>query len=274
MKVIIADHDCTIQWDGVYYFALSNYPHISNWELKKLVIFIEYEKKHGRETEIVCENEELRQTVKNTLLHPELVSTAVLPDKLTECTYCIQKGCLTKLVCHTTSIEDAKSIFAGGMILSAVKARQKSGLELSQESRNAAGDPPDYFDYVMFTWGNCQAGDRLVMERMLGRSPNADDLSSGLSPGVRFFFLYDVVAAHPAFVFDGYHPAKIKDGIELKDNLLVCIIPRHQENEMNCYIPSYLGDKVFFVEHNHEDILHWTDKIYDFVISLSKQKSG
>ena len=28
---------------------------------------------------------------------------------------------------------------------------------LKAEGRNAANDPDDYFDYVMFAWGNCQA---------------------------------------------------------------------------------------------------------------------
>ena len=66
MKVNIAKHDCTIIWDGVYYFALSDYPHISPWELKKLLAFIEFEKKHGRQTEIISENADIlsRDTVK------------------------------------------------------------------------------------------------------------------------------------------------------------------------------------------------------------------
>jgi hypothetical protein len=43
--------------------------------------------------------------------------------------------------------------------------------ELMAGSRNAAGDPADYFEYIMLAWGNCQAGDRLVMERKLNRFP-------------------------------------------------------------------------------------------------------
>ena len=43
----------------------------------------------------------------------------------------------------------------------------------------------------MFAWGNCQAGDRLVMERKLGRFPNEEDLSVHFSPGVRFYFEYE-----------------------------------------------------------------------------------
>jgi hypothetical protein len=39
---------------SIYYFALSDYPHISDWELRKLIFFTQYEKDHGRETDIVC----------------------------------------------------------------------------------------------------------------------------------------------------------------------------------------------------------------------------
>ncbi|MDD4295580.1 MAG: hypothetical protein PHC69_01310 [Ruminiclostridium sp.] len=56
MKVEITTNEITIQWDGIYYFALSDYPNISSWELKKLIAFMDYEKRHGRETEITCEN--------------------------------------------------------------------------------------------------------------------------------------------------------------------------------------------------------------------------
>lgn len=37
MIIDINKHDFTIIWDGIYYFALSNYPHISDWELQKLL---------------------------------------------------------------------------------------------------------------------------------------------------------------------------------------------------------------------------------------------
>lgn len=43
-------------------------------------------------------------------------------------------------------------------------------------SIKAANDPEDYFDYVMFAWGNCQASDRLVMKRKLGRFPDENGL--------------------------------------------------------------------------------------------------
>ena len=79
------------------------------------------------------------------------------------------------------------------------------------EARNAAHDPEDYFEYIMFAWGNCQAGDRLVMERKLKRFPNEEDLSVNFTPGVRFFFDYEKLKQHPEAVFEGVLPLKIKE---------------------------------------------------------------
>jgi len=73
-----------------------------------------------------------------------------------------------------------------------VKAFGKTADELVRDERNAAGDPADYFDYIMFAWGNCQAGDRLVMERNLNGNLSyeafVEELEKNLSPGIRFYF--------------------------------------------------------------------------------------
>lgn len=113
------------------------------------------------------------------------------PRKIEECTTCPKyRGCMTDHVCHTTSVENAIKILNTGKLLSPVLSRNLSAAELAEEPRNAAKDPEDYFHYVMFAWGNCQAGDRLVMERKLGRFPDDDDLSVHFMPGVRFYFRY------------------------------------------------------------------------------------
>ena len=116
MQVNIANHKCTICWDGVYYFALSDYPNISPWELKKLLAFMDYEKRHGRQTEIICEDKEILSAVNNAIASPVTVENAALPTILTECTACIQKGCLTRFVCHTAAIDNAKKILKTGKL--------------------------------------------------------------------------------------------------------------------------------------------------------------
>lgn len=265
MKVNIAKHNCTIQWDGVYYFALSDYPNISKWELKKIVYLSEYEKSHGREIQITCEDDSILQIVNQTLANPKTVSHESVPPKITECTYCKQRGCLTKYVCHTATIENAKSILTCGKILSAVKAFHMTGDELTKNDRNAAGDTADYFDYVMFAWGNCQAGDRLVMERTLKRDPNEVDLNEGFTPGVRFYFTYEKIITHPNYTFDGYHCAKIKDEIVLSDYLHACIIPEKHRAEFVSIIPFDIVDRVFYLESEGLNLLDWSEKIYNFV---------
>ena len=100
--------------------------------------------------------------------NPEEYKNIPRPHLITECTACpYRKGCETEYVCHTTALENAFSIFQSGKLFSAVKARGIAAEQLMKESRDAAHDPADFFNYIMFSWGNCQAGDRLVMERQL-----------------------------------------------------------------------------------------------------------
>ena len=270
MKIQIANHDFTIIWDGVYYFALSDYPNISSWKLKKIVSFIEYEHQHGRKTEIECNNETMMEKVNHVINNPESldIENIVVPKKLTECTYCKQKGCLTEFVCHTATVENAKKILTGGKLLSAVKAFNKSGDELVSDPRNAAGDPPDYFEYIMFSHGNCQAGDRLVMERNLGRSPTEDELNNNFKAGVRFYFRYNEIIKHPQYVFDGYHIAKIKDELILNDYLCACILPKEQEKDFISLIPQNLADRIYYLPQNKLGLLDWSEKVYDFLRTL------
>ena len=172
MLIKIRDFDCTEVWNGVFYKKLSNYPLVSDWEIRTIIEFMEYEKKYGRECEIACDNEDTLRIILDGIEHKEAYLSASRPKLLTECTACpYRKGCVTEYVCHTTSADNAIKIFECGKLLSALNARKISVEELMHENRNAANDPADYFEYIMFTWGNCQAGDRLVMERTLGRSP-------------------------------------------------------------------------------------------------------
>lgn len=183
MRIEIGQFEFTEGWDGVLYKKLSDYPNITEWEIQNILDFIKYESDNGRscdieaEESIICAIEDYRANKSEDRLLP--------PGKITECTACPKyKGCMTDLVCHTSSLKDAISILNCGSLLSAVLARKKSAKELKAESRNAANDPEDYFDYIMLAWGNCQAGDRLVMERKLGRFPDENDLDRGFEPGV------------------------------------------------------------------------------------------
>ena len=126
MKLDIGNHEFSIIWDGIYYRALSDYPNISDWELSGIIKFVEYENLHEREVEIVSDSQQIKEKINDALSNKEEFINIEKPEKITECTACKQKGCLTKYLCHTAPVENAVSIFKGGSILSAVKARNLS----------------------------------------------------------------------------------------------------------------------------------------------------
>ena len=262
MLIKIGNFEFTEVWDGVFYKKLSQYPAISHWEKRNIIEFVEYEASHGRECTIECEDTDILEEVNNALQNRETYRNVPCPALITECTACpYRKGCVTEFVCHTTSPENARKILECGSLLSAIKARNVSAEVLMAESRNAANDPADYFEYIMLAWGNCQAGDRLVMERKLGRFPDDQDLGMDFTPGVRFYFRYEDLVKHPGRVFDGALPMKIKDEIVLKDWLYAMVIPAGADLD----VPDYLKDRAIYVETDCRDIWDWSEKVYQTI---------
>lgn len=263
MLIKIIKEDFTSVWDGVFYKKLSDYPNITPWELRTLAEFIAYEKQHGRSCTIECEDAQLLERIHDALRKPSAFLSVPPPDIITECTACpVRKGCMTDFICHTASPENARSILSSGKLLSAVRARNLPAEVLMTEPRNAAKDPADYFHYVMLAWGNCQAGDRLVMERKLGRFPDEEDLSIRFTPGVRFYFRYDRLVQHPDATFDGALPVKIRDEIVLRDYVHAIVIPTALHDELQGCIPQELADRVLYVENDCADIWEWAEKVY------------
>lgn len=272
MQIRIGDFEITEVWDGVFYKKLSDFPNITEWEIRTILDFMDYENSNGRPIEIdeiQCENLQILQFIKNAVRNKTYYKNISPPEKITECTACpTLKGCMTKFVLHTTSIENAIKIFSCGKLLSAVNARKLPACILENESRNAANDPKDYFDYIMFSWGNCQAGDRLVMERKLNRFPDDKDLSVDFTPGVRFYFEYDKIIKHPNATFDGVLPLKIKDELILANYIFAVIIPEREKNSILPYIPKDLENKVHIIKNDCRDIWEWTEKVYHYLEKL------
>ncbi len=267
MLIKIGQFEITECWDGVFYKALSDYPAISDWEIQTVLDFIRYEEENGRSCTIEAEDsilraiESYRQNSAGCRVPP--------PRIIKECTACPKyKGCMTDLVCHTSPVGNAIKILDCGSLLSPVQARKMTAEDLCTESRNAANDPEDYFDYIMFAWGNCQAGDRLVMERKLGRFPDENDLGTGFTPGVRFFFRYDELIHHPGAVFEGVLPLKIKNEVVLKDWVLAVIAPEEHRQALEGHIPDELRTRVHFLEKENCDIWKWSEKVYEYAVSL------
>jgi hypothetical protein len=265
MIIQIGNYDFTELWDGVYYKALSDYPHISDWEIKNVIDFMNYEMLNDRSTEIQSDNEDILSYIKMELLNCNKYIDIRRPEKITECTACKHGGCLTRFLCHTSPVENAIKIFECGKLLSAVNARQLPAEDLRKEPRNMAKDPVDFFDYVMFSWGNCQAGDRLVMERKMDRSPTEEDLSVNFTPGVRFYFDYEKLDKHPNVVHDGFLPMKVKDEVSLRDYVYAIIIPAEHKDKLAHIVPIDLKDKVYYLENDCKDIWNWSEKVYQFI---------
>ena len=265
MIIKIGEFEITECWDGVFYKKLSDYPHITRWEMQTVLDFIRYEEANGRFCEIEADPEILEKIELYRIPYEGGVRVAP-PEKIKECTACPRyKGCLTDYICHTTSVENAVRILDCGSLLSPVRVRGIPAAELQAEARNAANDPEDYFDYIMFAWGNCQAGDRLVMERNLGRVPDDDDLSTGFAPGVRFFFRYDELAEHPDVTFEGALPMKVRDEVVLSDWLHAVVAPEAYREALEPHVPEELKSRVHFVENDCKDIWEWSEKVYEYI---------
>ena len=265
MIIKIGRYEITECWDGVLYKKLSDDPNITKWEIQNILDFAEYERKHGRDCKITADDAILQAI---SAYKPVYQSGVRLmpPHIITECTACpTYKGCMTDFVCHTAPVENAEMILRCGSLKAPVLWRGTCAEILAAEKRNAAKDPPDYFEHVMFAWGNCQAGDRLVMERKLGRFPNAADLSAGFTPGVRFFFKYKTLSRHPNAVFDGVLPLKVKDEVVLKDYVHAVIISYQEKDRLEKAVPDALRSRTYFVENDCADIWEWSRKVYEFI---------
>lgn len=286
--VTVADYGFNLSWRSGspvsirhYQCTFGDYPQATSWELQHLNEFFLYEIAHGRNVALWCESALIERVIINSIgdffnLNGTALSELIqikldsqtdrareIPEQLTHCKACKNKRCITDMICHVSSIIDAEEILGKGVILSATKARQRTGKDLALEDRNAAGDPPDYFEYVMFTFGNCIAGDNLVMERSLGRSATAEELEYNFKPGVRFYFNYLDLVDHPGFRSDGYHYCKIKDSVDLNDYLMVVIAPESAKVALSKSIGSSLKNQLVFINQNeYSDLYSWSQKAY------------
>ena len=242
--------------NGVYYFNLPNYPYISANEMKLIVAFTMYEKVNSRQTEIVCEDEQILDIVKKAIANPEIVEKILLSDS-------------TEFVYHATDLNGAMGILSSGKLLSAEKVYGKTGEELAFEKRKSLwNDPADFFEYIMFCNGDDMTGDYVVLSE---RFPNEDDFEKGnFDAGVRFYIRSDDIMRHPGHVFDGYHPVKVKDEIMLSEYLFACIVPEQYSAMLETIVLPELASKVHFLSQRGMKLSEWNNKVYSFISALQK----
>lgn len=94
MKINIGNHEFTELWDGVLYKALSDYPNVSDNEMKDMIDFVNYEKINGRQCEIEADNEDIIWYVQKEMLNPEKYKNVRRPEIIRECTACKARGWL------------------------------------------------------------------------------------------------------------------------------------------------------------------------------------
>lgn len=255
MILNLSGRNLTVIKDGVYYLELSDYPRIKDYEWNNIIAFINYEKAHGRKTEIVCEDANVLALVTDAATH--LDGTAYIPPE-------VEGG---EFVYHATDVGASQKILSCGKLLSAVKVYGKTGEELS-ENRKQRGwdDPADFFEYIMFGWGDHLVGDYVVLSENF---PNDQDLAEGnFDAGVRFYIRYEDMIRHPGHTFDGYHAIKVKDEILLSDYLFACIVPEQYKNAIEPHIAPELVGKVHYLTQRGLTLTDWNDKVYQYVCKL------
>ena len=292
--VTIRDYDDAFLWRlgdtslRHYKYTFSDYPHPDARDLHDLNAYCLYELAQGRRVAIWVEDEEVRRGVVASLdaffapgvrdvdgfiadaMRSQRERVLALPavDKITRCRFCEARGCMTGLLCHGTDPETAARIIRSGRILSARRARGESTAVLVGEPRNAAGDPADYFDYVMFAAGNCPGPDKLVYERMRGHVPSWDDFAADFQPAVKFFFRTADLVNHPRFCADGYHPAKIRGELALEPLLLAVVIPAELPGAVSliALAEEKLGaSRVASLSFSGYDPRRWAQMVYESV---------
>ena len=242
--------------NGVYHFGLSDYPEIKDWEWNSIIAFLSYEKAHGKDTSIICEDSNILSAVNNAAT--QLNGTEYIPP--------IEEA-IEKFVYHATDVLAAQKILSSGRLLSATKAYGKTGEELAFERREKGWeDPADFYEYIMFGWGDHLVGDYVVLSENF---PSEEDFSKGnFDAGVRFYVRYEDIIRHSGHTFDGYHPVKVKDEIILTEYLYACIVPEQYKNQIENYISSELAERVYYLSQRGLTISDWNDKVCDFVWKL------
>ena len=277
--VSVYNHKFSIiqKWDAEvhirhYMFAVENYPDLSEWELKQLISLVIYESSHGRKIAFWFGDKKTEESFLKAIYSPHEYSFVTPPEVINVCKACKRGQCITKYVCHTAGIDEAKQIFERGQILSIAKSINMTPEATAKEPINFQGDPPDYFQYVMFTWGNCFFGDRIITERKLGRIIYEEDLRNFYSPDIKFYYKFEELQDLDSAVFDGYHPIKIKDSIKLRDFFMFCVIPLEYKDSLKGCIPRDLRDKIHYVDRSTcSTIWNWADNSYSAVLEFEKK---
>jgi hypothetical protein len=211
-------------------------------DAKAVADFLVYEAAHGRSVTVVAEPsladwESWTQPTERPA--PGQFATQC-------CTHAFADGCGSQLVCHGAPPSAAIRIVEAGILMSASEVTGRPAAELAAGS--TWGEPPDYFDYVMFANGRCTAPEAVALSRTVRRDLVPSDLRRGYTPAVRFYFDWTELAARSDAAFDGVHPVKIKQSLELAHALAAVVVHEAEMDAAAAARASMFADRLIVLD--------------------------
>jgi hypothetical protein len=204
--------------------------------------FLAYESAWGRAVTVVADPSLAdRETWTTPHMRPDPGAFAIQC-----CTHRYPEGCGSQLVCHGAPSEIASHILEDGVLRSASNATGRDPKELAAAS--SWGEPPDYFDHVMFANGRCTAPEAVALSRVLGRDLVPSDLGPGYPPAVRFYFDWKQLATRADARFDGVHPIKIERSLHLDGSVVAVVIHATQKEAIATASASKHSDRLAVID--------------------------
>lgn len=213
--------------------------------------FLTYEKAHGRIVAVVADPPLTGwDQWKAPLVRPH---PGLYPKQC--CSHVYAEGCGGRLVCHGTSAATAARILGRGALVPATERTGRSGVELTRGGTR--GEPADYFDYVMFTNGNCTAPEAVAYSHELKRDLVPSDLSPGYPPAVRFYFDWTQLASSTEACFDGVHLVKIGGEVLFAKMLVAAVIHMDEWPAVADSVPPELKGRMVVLDMSNPTPKDW-----------------
>ena len=239
-------------------------------ELVGIADFVLYERANGRRVGFWIGYESAVDSLIETIRtsKPPPPEGRPIPDSPL-CCRPYRNGCSGALLCHGTSVGSVQAILESGQLRSKKLLSGMSQQELVAYAKTEnVGDPPDYYEYVMLGNGDCIAPDLVVAARRANRFVFRDDAARNFYPGARLFFRTREMFEHPRAAFDGVHPVKIRDALELDAYLVALVAPLADEegNPLVITSPEAFADRVIRLDHReHNGLRQWSDAAFEAV---------
>ena len=100
------------------------------------------------------------------------------------------------------------------------------------------------------------APEAVAMSRRLGRDLVPADLRRGYALATRLFVDWDELVAHAAHRFDGVHPVKIKDSLDLEPYLRAVVVHRAEAAELG-KLPGWAQQRLVVLDTDVSTPAEW-----------------